>query len=299
MNKRNTHKYRELTGGAFTGNQLYGLIRAIYKKDDSYLENKIDVIPLDMNNNLLYNDFFKVYFNPTNLRFIAIHRGTDINSSKDIINNIRNMFFVHTQSLITIRNQIAKSGHENLKKYLISLYKNKEHNIDKSKKNIIEYINSLLQPIDNQLTVSIEEAVEHLLKTNLSTIGDSQGAVYAYLYGNQGAETIVYNPAPYKGKKPDNTFIIKRNGDIVSMFTDNSDNSIVKIKKLKKLITEDINKKHKYNKLKGNKQKIRKKLILNHNKKLDKKEKTNKNKKTTKKNNRITKKQHKIEISKG
>jgi len=299
MNKRNTHKYRELTGGAFTGNQLYGLIRAIYKKDDSYLENKIDVIPLDMNNNLLYNDFFKVYFNPTNLRFIAIHRGTDINSSKDIINNIRNMFFVHTQSLITIRNQIAKSGHENLKKYLISLYKNKEHNIDKSKKNIIEYINSLLQPIDNQLTVNIEEAVEHLLKTNLSTIGDSQGAVYAYLYGNQGAETIVYNPAPYKGKKPDNTFIIKRNGDIVSMFTDNSDNSIVKIKKLKKLITGDFNKKHKYTTLQGNRQIFGNKFIFDHDNELDKKGKTNKNKKTTKKNNRITKKQHKIEISKG
>ena len=56
----------------------------------------------------------------------------------------------------------------------------------------------------------------------MSVIGHSQGAVYAYLYGDEGAETIVYNPAPFNGKKPDNVFIIRRAGDPVSMFTKKS-----------------------------------------------------------------------------
>jgi hypothetical protein len=78
--------------------------------------------------------------------------------------------------------------------------------------------------------ITIEEAVEQLLKTRMSTIGHSQGAVYAYLYGDEGVETIVYNPAPFNGKKPDNTYIIRRKGDPASIFT--TGNKITTLEKL-------------------------------------------------------------------
>ena len=64
-----------------------------------------------------------------------------------------------------------------------------------------------------------EDIIKDWLKKHMSVIGHSQGAVYAYSFGNQAAETIVYNPAPYNGKKPKNTFILRRDGDIISFFT--------------------------------------------------------------------------------
>ena len=79
------------------------------------------------------------------------------------------------------------------------------------------------------VNISVEEAVDELLKNRLTTIGYSQGAIYAYLYGNRGKETIVYNPAPFRGKKPDNTYIIKQKGDFVSRLTDASDNTNTKL----------------------------------------------------------------------
>jgi hypothetical protein len=116
--------------------------------------------------------------------------------------------------LITKRNVSAKEGHIELKKHLIRMYK------QKAKTNpifsgIIQFIETALQGNPQNL----EYAVTHFLRNKLTTIGHSQGAVYAYLYGDQGFETIVFNPLPYKGCKPVNTYLIRNKGDIVSYFT--------------------------------------------------------------------------------
>ena len=60
---------------------------------------------------------------------------------------------------------------------------------------------------------------KNFMKENLSSLGFSQGAVYAYLNGSEGNETIVYNPTPFRGIKPDNTYILRTKNDVVSMFT--------------------------------------------------------------------------------
>lgn len=67
--------------------------------------------------------------------------------------------------------------------------------------------------------ISTNGSVKEFLKENLTSLGFSQGAVYAYLFGGEGAETIVYNPAPFHGDKPKNTYILKTKNDVVSMFT--------------------------------------------------------------------------------
>jgi len=62
-----------------------------------------------------------------------------------------------------------------------------------------------------------ELIISNFLSKKLSTLGHSQGAVYAYMYGDEGFETIVYNPAPYNNNVPSNTWVIKRNGDVASV----------------------------------------------------------------------------------
>jgi hypothetical protein len=77
-------------------------------------------------------------------------------------------------------------------------------------------------------------AVDELLKTKLTTIGYSQGSVYAYLYGDRGKEIIVYNAPPFIDKKPENTYTIRNKKDPIS-FLSRSRKMIVLNKKTKTL----------------------------------------------------------------
>jgi hypothetical protein len=220
-----------LTGGAFTGNQLFELFSSQYSKADVSTIKSIQVEPLDKTNPDLFNDKFWVLVHtdkdkPENIRFIAMHKGTE-GSFYDWGNNLRNIVFGNTKKktlksrlLETKRQSIANKGHTTLFSYLVNLYKKKEHyNKDTTKKNIILVIDKLLKENDKQVKITIEDAVVQLLKTRMSVIGHSQGAVYAYLYGDEGAETIVYNPATFSGTKPSNTYMIRRSGDPFSFFS--------------------------------------------------------------------------------
>jgi hypothetical protein len=200
------------TGGGLTMNQLGKFMYFMYHKTDA--EIPPGFIVLDEKNKSLNNDTFAVFYNPENVHLIAVHRGTNLKSISDIGNNIRNLFFTETDSLITKRNRVAKDGHLELKKHLIHMYKQKAK-IDPIFSGIIQFIENALQGNPQNL----EYAVTHFLRNKLTTIGHSQGAVYAYLYGDQGFETIVFNPSPYKGCKPVNTYLIRNKGDFVSYFT--------------------------------------------------------------------------------
>jgi len=227
-----------LTGGGLTMNQLGEFIFFMYNKTEA--KPPEGFIYLDEDNTNLNNDNFAVFYNPNNIHFIAVHKGTKFKNVYDIGNNIRNMFFIENEKFITKRNLISKKGHIELKKYLIHLYKNqnKKSNLN----NIIKYIDDIIKGVKNvkKNNYLIEYAVNSLLRNKLTTIGHSQGAVYAYLYGDQGFETIVFNPAPYKGCKPANTYIIRNKGDFVSYFAKFKDNDL-KIKNSKFIINKFFN----------------------------------------------------------
>jgi hypothetical protein len=220
-----------MKGGAFTGNQIYNLFRTFSSSfDNDFTKLSIDNInPLDIKNDRLYNETCHVfYINDSNkIRFVILHRGTITTSVRDWGNNLRNLLGIGLEDgvishalLASHRKTIAKAGHEELKAYLKTLYNKSELNDNERPiKNMLTHLmNSNKIQIQNIIT--IDDAVDELLMTTLTTIGHSQGAVYAYLYGNQGKETIVINPAPYKGEKPDNIYVIRRKRDGVSMFTD-------------------------------------------------------------------------------
>ncbi len=239
MRKRKTKKPR-YSGGAFTGNQLYDLLNYAFSNNGEKFSS-VNLVPLDATNNNLYNETFRVFYTPNGpdkIRFVVIHRGTKASaedfknlkeSIKDWGNNARNTLVsssLTNETLMTERNLRPKAGYKALNQYLIDLYNNKDTNADESKKIIIDSISKLINKKNSQIAnISLHEAVDELLKNRLTTIGYSQGAIYAYLYGNRGKETIVYNPAPFRGKKPDNTYIIKQKGDVVSKLTDASDNA--------------------------------------------------------------------------
>lgn len=161
------------------------------------------------------------------VRVIAIHRGTMgsrgfrtrkqsgmvdgilrvFGSLKDWTNNARNTASIFkNKKPKTYRQERAKKGHESLRKYLYKLMRQKP--------NESNYMKLLLH-------YCLQNGVSSFLKERLSTLGFSQGAIYAYLYGGEGKETIVYNPAPFHGKKPLNTFILKTKNDLVSYFVNN------------------------------------------------------------------------------
>ena len=237
---------RVIKGGGFTGNQLfhlfasqYGLLRkkdgtvvqpsSIKKKDmDKGIPIRADeamnVIPLDKSNPLLFNLRFQVYLDTDVWRFIVIHEGTT-DTLSDWGNNFRNTFITNKNNSMTRtkRFMIAKNGHVELKNYLIRLY-NRTDAKNEIEEKLTALILELITNKDTQITeITLEEAVEQLLKQRMSVIGHSQGGVYAYLFGNEGYETVVYNPAPFRGKKPDNTYIVRRDGDIVSILTTRDD----------------------------------------------------------------------------
>jgi hypothetical protein len=53
----------------------------------------------------------------------------------------------------------------------------------------------------------------------MSVIGSSQSSAYAFLNGNRGRETIVYNPAPFYENIPDNSFVVMVEGDPIADFS--------------------------------------------------------------------------------
>ena len=197
-------------GGALSGDQLYRFFYHMYN-DKTELPEKF--IPLNEDDLKLYNNKLKVFYNPENIHIVVVHRGTKLKSNRDVFNNVRNFIAVKNEYLITYRNLTAKEGHIELKNFLIKIYRYKGSIKYLRYKSITDYIDRLLKTFKN-LTVS--DAVDKLLKRKLSTIGYSQGAVYAYLYGEDGKETLVYNPAPFFEKKPENTYVVKIEKDPVS-----------------------------------------------------------------------------------
>uniref|UniRef100_A0A6C0KVS3 Fungal lipase-like domain-containing protein n=1 Tax=viral metagenome TaxID=1070528 RepID=A0A6C0KVS3_9ZZZZ len=201
-----------LTGGALSGIQIYKFFNSMDNTEDENLPENF--IPLNKNNSKLYNNKFRVYYNPENIHIVIVHRGTITSSKKDIFNNVRNFISVKNKYLITYRNQNAKEGHNELKHFLIKIYKNKEKYYS-TYKTIIDYIKNLMK---SSPIATLDNTVDELLETKSSTIGYSQGAVYAYLYGKNSKEVLVFNPAPFFNKKPDNTYVIKNKNDPVSLF---------------------------------------------------------------------------------
>lgn len=224
-----------MKGGTFTVHQLMNLFN-IFTKNQDY-KTTFDNIEILDQSKYLYNNQFHVYvlFNrPTvesqikkdmeSVRIVAIHRGTMspigfrtrkqtgmldnisrvFGSLKDWTNNARNTATrFKNKKPKTYRQERAKKGHEALRRYL--------YKIMRSKPDETNYMKLLLFHC-------LKNGVSSFLKERLSTLGFSQGAIYAYLYGGEGKETIVYNPAPFNGKKPLNTFILKTKNDLVSYF---------------------------------------------------------------------------------
>jgi len=217
-------------GGALTGNQLYNFFISIKEDDDKLLP--FGFIPLNKNNNLIYNNKFRAFYNPKNLHIVIVHRGTISNKKKDFVNNIRNLIALKNKYLITYRNKIAKDGHDEVTKFLIKIYKNKKIYYS-NYKHIIDYIDSL---ISSSHIATLSNSVDELLKTKLTTIGYSQGAVYAYLYGENGKEIIVYNAAPFIKKKPNNAYTIRNKKDPVSFLNKTTKNMIIINKKTNSLL---------------------------------------------------------------
>lgn len=269
-------KSNEKNGGGLTMNQLGKFMYFMYHKTQAKIPPGF--IYLDKKNKSLNNESFTVFYHPENVHLIAVHRGTNFKSISDIGNNIRNLFFTESSSFITKRNEIAKEGHIELKKYLIHMYKHRT-NIKPIFYGIIQFIEDAL----NGKESLVEYGVNHLLKNKLTTIGHSQGGVYAYLYGDQGFETIVFNPAPYKGCKPANTYVIRNKGDMISYFTKlkNKDVDINNSRIFNNYLKDDKLSKHSTKTLFGDYRNIGDPLLINED--LEKHSKKSKKNKTQKK----------------
>jgi len=247
-----------MKGGAFTVNQLMNFFN-IFTKDQHYKTMPFENIEILDKQHDLYNNQFHVYIlsNPPpseitdaflrskkfrkdikSIRIVAIHRGSIgpggfrtrkhkgvidnvsrfMGAVKDWTNNIRNtLTYKLDKTPKTYRQERAKKGHEALTEYLTKLMKTNIQTIIESKESkSLKYMKLLLYSCLKKYG-----SVSAFLKNRLSTLGISQGAIYAYLYGDEGKETIVYNPAPFRGVKPKNTFILRTKNDIVSYFVNN------------------------------------------------------------------------------
>lgn len=247
-----------MKGGTFTINQLMNFFN-IFTKNQHYKTMPFENIEILDKQYYLYNNRFHVYilFNPPppeitdsflrskkfreemkSVRIVAIHRGSMsptgfrtrkhkgimdnisrvLGSIKDWSNNIRNtLTYKLDKTPKTYRQERSKKGHEALTEYLTKLLKTNIQTIIQSKESKNrKYMKLLLYSCLKKY-----KSVSAFLKNRLSTLGFSQGAIYAYLYGDEGKETIVYNPAPFRGVKPPNTFILRTKNDIVSYFVNN------------------------------------------------------------------------------
>jgi len=235
-----------MIGGALLGNQIYQFLMANKYNDDSLLPDNF--VPLDKNNKHLYNEYVNIYLNPKNLHIVSVHRGTDFKKGKDIFNNIRNFFFVKNERFITKRNIISRNAHKYLSQHIGEILTNSNkqyHQIFK------KYANEIKK--NTILNLTNKKIVEEILKNKLTTVGSSQGAVYAYINGICGRETITLNPAPYIRYKPENTYDVKIKGDIVSMLSGVGDDNHIKQRSRKvKVKTKGFISKHLSKTLKNN-----------------------------------------------
>ena len=287
--KSKTYKYKKYRGGAFTANQLHDLLDYQYSVSEAHMEkdstkrekilekaegvikSSTQAHPLNKDNELLFNDSFQVFFIPTSKRIIVVHRGT-VGTARDWGNNVRNMLAGVSRSTSTFSNSIksnrqltAENGHKEIEECLKRIY-NKSKSVEKDesvtdpdtgisvedKGLIVTELDELSQVSNSQIKViTIDEAIDEFLKRKMSVIGHSQGAIYAYLYGNGAAEVIVFNPAPFPGTKPDDTYIIRRQGDPVSYWTTTSDNPKAKQILLDKLKGSSATEQHSITSLDG------------------------------------------------
>jgi hypothetical protein len=188
---------------------------------------------LKMKGYTLFHDTFKAFFNIKSGQIVLCHIGSYGGLTDLIFNNTRNFMVTKFKYLITYRNEIAKKGHANLEEYFNQCLANNDETIHSSNMNdenmnnsfikintnpeeFKKYNNNIKKYIKLHLSNSNDNVKEYL-KHNLTTIGHSQGAIYAYLYGNTGKEVITFNPAPFNSNdKPENTYDIRIKGDIVS-----------------------------------------------------------------------------------
>jgi hypothetical protein len=235
----------KIIGGGLTGEQLYNFISAVYifvnkdidienerdKNKTLFLDGFVPLKGLKIQNikkktiDSLYNDTFKVYFNVKTGHIVACHRGTygknNLSWIKDVANNFRPF---------TYRRLIAKNGHNELLDVFIECAKekNEEKDVDLDLDlDLDDYNNCLLNIrkiikkhisdyIYNKEEEEEEDKIKDYFKNKLTTIGHSQGAKYAYLFGKDGKEIITYNPAPFLKTKPDNTYDVRIDKDLVS-----------------------------------------------------------------------------------
>lgn len=232
---------KKIVGGGLTGEQLYNFIGAAYilvnNDDDKSKEKNINellfldgFVPLknlkmgyidyymrkSKEIDSLYNDTFKVYFNINNGHIVACHRGTFGNKKSwfsdkialtiDIGNNFKPF---------TYRRLIAKNGHNALLDFFIECANIQENTENETniRNTIKNYISKYNTDTEEQ---NIEEKIKHYFKKKLTTVGHSQGAIYAYLFGKDGKEIITYNPAPFPKTKPDNTYDVRIDRDTIS-----------------------------------------------------------------------------------
>ena len=232
---------KKIVGGGLTGEQLYNFIGAVYIFVNKEIENEDAInktlfldgfVPLKglkmgfinylmkkpKEIDSLYNDTFKVYFNVKNGHIVACHRGTygdkNISWIKDIGNNLRPF---------TYRRLIAKNGHNSLLEFFIECaneeanFKCDYNDYNDCLVNIRKIINKHIFDYHKKVEgKKIEEIIKDYFQNKLTTIGHSQGATYAYLFGKDGKEIITYNPAPFPKTKPDNTYDVRIDKDFIS-----------------------------------------------------------------------------------
>jgi len=101
--------------------------------------------------------------------------------------------------------------------------------------------NAIVETVDDSTllntninNINLETRIKAFLSMRLTTLGHGPGAAYAYMYGDEGFEVIVYNPAPYPNNIPPNTWVIKRDGDLISKTQHHrfTDQNVLTLKKI-------------------------------------------------------------------
>jgi hypothetical protein len=221
-------------GGSFHPWNLYLLMKLQYKNIQRLPEGYEFI---DNDDELLKNPegLGWAIIHPTNCHVIIIHRGTHGTKliGKDWANNYRMpvSFFPSatnklnspvSSSLVSVfstrRTLIARNVHVRLYEVIDGLISNIFRGINTNNRYA-----SLRRCIASTMLRGKREPVEEVrnrfLKNHLSTIGHSQGAIYCYVYGGAGLETIVFNPAPLplKFAYPNNLYVARVEIDPVSM----------------------------------------------------------------------------------
>ena len=216
-------------GGSFHPWNLYELLSAQYKNKE--LPSGFEFID-EHDENLKSKDLFVwCVIHPQNCHIIIMHRGTK--GLSDWGNNLK-ILGTHFPTKFTK----GKTNHYWLKRFFsterairaanvhIRLNNRVEsiiHDI-KHNENIIDRHTSLYKCVSKflmkqNLNNKSSTLRKLFIKTHLSTIGHSQGALYCYVYGDEGFETIVINPAPIPPgfHYPSNLYVCRNVYDPISM----------------------------------------------------------------------------------